>query len=136
MKFSGRQCRLVKLQRPPPEMRIFFPMRSACSSTSHAPAALAGFDGAHQASRTAAQDDDIECCRACYEFQVWPRQLQASQQALVPIEASEGCAACRVRRRRSRARISVASSVSLSSHVAHSLEDRRVLLSRGSSDSR
>src|SRR5258708_18760659 len=24
---------LVKLQRPPPEMRIFFPIRSACSST-------------------------------------------------------------------------------------------------------
>src|SRR6202050_3462851 len=33
MKFSGLQCRLVKLQRPPPEIRIFLPQRSACSST-------------------------------------------------------------------------------------------------------
>src|SRR5271154_3486009 len=33
MKLSGRQCRLVKLQRPPPEIRIFLPQRSACSST-------------------------------------------------------------------------------------------------------
>src|SRR5205807_7683719 len=33
MKFSGRQCRLVKLQRPPPEIKIFLPRRSACSST-------------------------------------------------------------------------------------------------------
>src|SRR5262249_46595546 len=32
-KFSGRQCRLVKLQRPPPEIRIFLPVRSARSST-------------------------------------------------------------------------------------------------------
>ena len=29
MKFSGRQWMLVKLQRPPPEMRIFFPNPSA-----------------------------------------------------------------------------------------------------------
>src|ERR1700691_1746974 len=33
MKSSGRQCRLVKLQRPPPEIRIFLPQRSECSST-------------------------------------------------------------------------------------------------------
>src|SRR5580698_7572420 len=33
MKLSGRQWRLVKLQRPPPEMRIFLPQRSARSST-------------------------------------------------------------------------------------------------------
>src|ERR1700757_167970 len=32
-KFSGLQSRLVKLQRPPPEIRIFFPARSARSST-------------------------------------------------------------------------------------------------------
>ena len=28
-KFSAVQCRLVKLQRPPPEIRTFFPTRSA-----------------------------------------------------------------------------------------------------------
>lgn len=33
IKFSGWQCRLVKLQRPPPEIRIFFPMRPARSRT-------------------------------------------------------------------------------------------------------
>src|SRR5579884_3287308 len=33
MKFSGWQCRLVKLQRPPPEIKIFLPMRPARSST-------------------------------------------------------------------------------------------------------
>src|ERR1700739_62078 len=32
-KFSGWQSMLVKLQRPPPEIRIFFPTRSARSST-------------------------------------------------------------------------------------------------------
>src|ERR1700682_297606 len=32
-KFSGRQWMLVKLQRPPPEIRIFLPRRSICSST-------------------------------------------------------------------------------------------------------
>src|SRR4030095_12847490 len=31
---SGRLPRLVKLQRPPPEIRIFLPTLSACSSTS------------------------------------------------------------------------------------------------------
>src|ERR1700752_2120329 len=33
MKLSGRVEVLVKLQRPPPEMAIFFPTRSACSIT-------------------------------------------------------------------------------------------------------
>src|ERR1019366_6957796 len=32
-KFSGAALMLVKLQRPPPEMRIFLPGRSACSRT-------------------------------------------------------------------------------------------------------
>jgi hypothetical protein len=33
MKLSAAVFRLVKLHRPPPEIAIFFPMRSACSST-------------------------------------------------------------------------------------------------------
>jgi hypothetical protein len=33
MKFSGRHSRFVKLQRPPPEINIFFPTRSDLSST-------------------------------------------------------------------------------------------------------
>ena len=32
-KFAALAPRFVKLQRPPPEMRIFLPSRSACSST-------------------------------------------------------------------------------------------------------
>ena len=32
-KFSGAVRLLVKLQRPPPEMRIFLPADSACSTT-------------------------------------------------------------------------------------------------------
>ncbi len=34
MKFSGAVWMLVKLQRPPPEMRIFSPAALACSMTS------------------------------------------------------------------------------------------------------
>src|SRR5471032_1460014 len=56
MKFSGRQCRLVKLQRPPPEMRIFLPMRSARSSTAtrrpRLPASMAHIRPAAPAPRT------------------------------------------------------------------------------------
>src|SRR5437588_1607490 len=33
IKFSGRQWMFVKLHRPPPEIRIFLPRRSACSIT-------------------------------------------------------------------------------------------------------
>src|SRR4030095_5698029 len=33
MKLSALVWRLVKLQRPPPEIAIFLPIRSACSST-------------------------------------------------------------------------------------------------------
>ena len=31
MKFLGVECRLVKLQRPPPEIRIFSPILRVCS---------------------------------------------------------------------------------------------------------
>src|SRR5689334_17955750 len=33
MKFSGAVCRFVKLQRPPPLIKIFLPTFSACSMT-------------------------------------------------------------------------------------------------------
>src|SRR5262249_48931516 len=49
-------CRFVKLQRPPPEMRIFLPMRSACSSTAtrrpRLPASMAHISPAAPPPRT------------------------------------------------------------------------------------
>ena len=48
----------MKLQRPPPEIRIFLPVR--VFEDRDAAAALAGFDGAHQACRAAAEDECIE----------------------------------------------------------------------------
>ena len=50
---------LVKLQRPPPEMRIFLPTRSAWSSNDDAAAAAACLDGAHHAGGARAEDYDI-----------------------------------------------------------------------------
>jgi hypothetical protein len=49
----------VKLQRPPPEIRIFLPARSARSRTATR-GAFACFDRAHQASRPGAQYFRIE----------------------------------------------------------------------------
>ena len=40
--FAGPALRLVKLQRPPPEMRIFSPSFAIVIDQQHAPAALAG----------------------------------------------------------------------------------------------
>src|SRR5262245_3399693 len=39
-KFSGLQCTLVKLQRPPPEIRIFLPGRSERSTAATRPPRL------------------------------------------------------------------------------------------------
>ena len=54
--FSGVGWRFVKLQRPPPEMRIFLPGRSACSSTTtrrpRLPASMAHMSPAAPAPRT------------------------------------------------------------------------------------
>jgi len=58
-KFSGWQWRLAKLQRPPPEIRIFFPRLGVLEHSDAAPA-LASFDGAHQARRAAAENECIE----------------------------------------------------------------------------
>src|ERR1043166_4956821 len=70
MKFSGRQCRLVKLQRPPPEIRIFLPTRSLRSSTTtrrpRLPASMAHIRPAAPAPRTIASKllpDDIHSYR-------------------------------------------------------------------------
>ena len=57
------QCRLVKLQRPPPEIRIFLPIFSAAIEHHHSPSALAGFDGAHQPGRAGAEDNRIPSLR-------------------------------------------------------------------------
>src|SRR6476469_9683449 len=71
MKFSGRQCRLVKLQRPPPEIRIFLPTRSVRSSTTtrrpRLPASMAHIRPAAPAPKTiasnsSAMDPDRNCC--------------------------------------------------------------------------
>src|ERR1700733_3677043 len=58
MKFSGPVYRLVKLQRPPPEIKIFLPMRSDRSSTRmrrpRLPASIAHIRPAAPAPRTMA----------------------------------------------------------------------------------
>src|SRR5579862_482118 len=55
MKFSGEQWIFVKLQRPPPEIRIFFPARSARSSSAtrrpRLPASMAHISPAAPAPR-------------------------------------------------------------------------------------
>src|SRR6266849_5916858 len=55
IKFSGWQFRLVKLQRPPPEISIFLPTRSARSSTAtrrpRLPASIAHISPAAPAPR-------------------------------------------------------------------------------------
>src|SRR6266478_933781 len=60
MKFSGRQCRLVKLQRPPPEIRIFLPARSERSRTAtwrpRLPASIAQKSPAAHAPSTTASN--------------------------------------------------------------------------------
>jgi hypothetical protein len=58
-KFAGVVPVLVKLQRPPPDIRIFLPQRLLFSSTQHAPAAAAGGERAHQPGGAAADDDDV-----------------------------------------------------------------------------
>src|SRR5271166_313442 len=74
-KFSGRQWRLVKLQRPPPEMSIFLPMRSAHSSTAtrrpRRPAERAQSSPAAPPPNTIASKD-------CFTLQVCGAQLQAT----------------------------------------------------------
>ncbi len=50
----GGASRLVKLHRPPPEMRIFSPGRAAWS-----PPAPAGLERAHHAGSAGAEDHDI-----------------------------------------------------------------------------
>src|SRR4051794_18460008 len=62
-KFSGPQWRFVKLHRPPPEIRIFFPARSACSSSAtrrpRLPASMAHINPAAPAPRTIASNSWI-----------------------------------------------------------------------------
>ena len=56
---AGDVCRLVKLQRPPPEMRIFSP--AARHGRAPARAGRAGrLDGAHHPGRAGAEDDGVE----------------------------------------------------------------------------
>src|SRR6266852_1411997 len=60
MKFSGGQSRLVKLQRPPPEIKIFLPGRSARSRTAtrrpRFPASIAHIKPAAPAPKTMASN--------------------------------------------------------------------------------
>src|SRR6266851_10062888 len=60
IKFSGWQFRLVKLQRPPPEIRIFLPARSARSRTAtrrpRLPASIAHISPAAPAPRITASN--------------------------------------------------------------------------------
>ena len=58
----GWQWRLVKLQRPPPEMRIFLPIFSECSRR-RARRPRAGFDGAEEAGGAGTEDDYVEVRR-------------------------------------------------------------------------
>ena len=53
-------CRLVKLQRPPPEMRIFLPGRSARSIHRDTASTATRFYRGHEARCAAAEDEDIE----------------------------------------------------------------------------
>ena len=50
----------MKLQRPPPEMRIFLPGRVGVVEEGDAAAAAAGFDGAHEAGGAGAEDEGVE----------------------------------------------------------------------------
>ena len=61
---SGRVWRLVKLQRPPPEMRIFLPGRFGALEDRNAAAAAAGFDGGHQARGASAENENVEIVRS------------------------------------------------------------------------
>ena len=74
MKFSGPESTLVKLQRPPPEIKIFLPARSACSSSAtrrpRLPASMAHISPAAPAPRIRASNLCIvqaarEHCAAC-----------------------------------------------------------------------
>ena len=51
---------LVKLHRPPPEIRIFFPMRSARSRTTTLRPRAASFDGAHEPGSSAAKNNRVK----------------------------------------------------------------------------
>ena len=59
-----RRARLVKLQRPPPEMRIFSPSVSIVLDEQHAAAARARLRRAHHAGGAGADDDDVVTSRA------------------------------------------------------------------------
>ena len=60
MKFFGEAWRLVKLQRPPPEMRIFSPGARAWSMHQHRAPAPARLDGAHHPGRARADHHNVE----------------------------------------------------------------------------
>ena len=50
----------MKLQRPPPEMRIFSPSFGGVLEEQNAPAPAPRHGRAHHAGGTGAQDDDVE----------------------------------------------------------------------------
>ncbi len=57
---SGRVWMLVKLQRPPPEMRIFSPGARGMVDHQHRASAPARLDGAHHPGRAGADHHDVE----------------------------------------------------------------------------
>ena len=67
-KFAGPAWMLVKLQRPPPEMRIFSPSVAVVLDQQDAAAALSGQRRAHHAGGAGADDDDVEIERRSQRF--------------------------------------------------------------------
>src|SRR5215469_12293818 len=73
-KFSGPECTLVKLQRPPPEIRIFLPGRSERSITPtrrpRLPAVAAQNRPAAPAPRTRTSNRPLMWNRYCLRFRL------------------------------------------------------------------
>src|ERR1700761_5930427 len=100
-KASAVQLRLVKLQRPPPEMRIFLPMRSAWSRTRTRrprwPAVMAAMSPAAPAPRTrmsqvCALEKDGRGCKGMWAVLIMETErcgpLRGERKAIHPVAAA------------------------------------------------
>ena len=72
MKCSGDVYRFVKLQRPPPDIRIFFPAASLRSRMIYRSAAFSRLNGAHQAGRAGSDDNNVSGVRLQERLLVLP----------------------------------------------------------------
>ena len=91
---SGTVPVLVKLHRPPPEIRILAPGMRRVIQHQHAPAALPGADRAHQPRRAGAQHNHVESGRDSHDppvAEVSPtasRRVRKAGAAIVPRQLS------------------------------------------------